>query len=200
MRRLALLACAIGVLSSACNGNHDTGASGLTTSLDFTPPAAGTTNLAWIQDGGGGGDIRIAEVVGRDIPGPFDAYAIEVSFDPTLLEAVSASGGPVLGDCSSIAIAEADNIASGLANMDGVVLYSAALTGSPPPPCSLTGTKTLARITFRALGRGAAPLAFVPDNMDPNSPAGSLFYRRDPQLAVVPVQFYESGAVVNVSR
>ncbi len=201
IRVVTLLTCTFALLGvSGCNGSSDTGASGLNTSLDFMPPAMATGNLVWIEDGGGSGDVRIADVVARDIPGPFDAYAIEVSFDPSILEAVGVSSGSVLSACSPIGIVEADNISSGLANMDGAVLFSAALTGSPPPPCSVTGTVSVAHITFRALGRGDAPLGFIPYNGDPNSPAGSLFYRRDPQLAVVPVQFYDSGAVITVSR
>jgi len=195
-----LTAAMLALLCAGCDGKGDTGASGLQTAIEFTQPDAAATDLVWIRDGGGGGDMRIAEIVARDVTGPFDSYNIEFSFDTAFLEALSFSPGTVLGACSAIQAIELDNVSSGLANTDGTVLFSASLTGSPPPGCSVTGTMTLARITFRARGQGESPLVFIPYNGDPNTPEGSVFFRRDPLLAVVPVQFYDSGATVVATR
>jgi len=188
------------LLAAACSHSGDDGRSGLRIALDLTSPSAGVMDVTWLEDGGGAGGILVMEILARDISSPFDGFDLELTFDPLIATAQSVSSGNLLEICSAGSVLKADNVANGNANISGTILISEALTGASPPGCTFGGTRTLARVTFRAAGRGSSPTGFVPYNGNPNVPAGSRFYRRATSVPEVPVTFFDGSAVLNVTH
>jgi hypothetical protein len=185
------------LLLAACKAADD-GGSDLRISLLFTPPTGGTDNVVWIAGSGRSGGRLLVDVVVRDISFEFDGFNVEVLFDPLVAEVESLASGGVLQACTSLPVLGADNIASGNANATGTLLFSEAISGASPPPCTVAGTTTLARIVFRPRGRGDASLPFVPYNGNPSSPSGSRLYRRVPVNPDVGATFFDSLALIKV--
>jgi hypothetical protein len=187
------------VILFACD-KADDGRSDLKISLGVTPPAGGAGDLVWLAQGDLAGGRLLVDVLARDIASGFDGFNVEILFDPLIVEAANlASGGALLG-CTALPVLAADNISNGNANATGSILFSEAISGPAPPPCTLAGTVTLARIMFRPRGQGTAPLVFVPYNGIPSSPAGSRLFRRDPADPDVGVEFFDGSALIEVRR
>jgi len=194
------LVAAILLLVCSCDSGGNGGSSGLKIALSFTPPPGGITDVAWLAGGGAAGGLLVVDIVARDISSDFDAFDVEVSFDPLIATAQSVVSGGLLESCSSTPVLKAENVSNGNANLTGSILISEAFGGGSPPACTLAGERTVARINFRAFGRGSSDLEFIGFNGDPNSPSGSRFYRRAPSVPQIPVQFFDSGAVIDVTR
>jgi hypothetical protein len=186
-------------LLTACD-TVDDGSSRLHASLDFTPPPGGTGNVLWIAEGGATGSRLLVDLVARDISLEFDGFNVEILFDPLVVEAESITSGGALLGCTTLPVLTADNVANGNANTTGTILIGEAISGSAPPACTIAGTATLARVSFRPRGRGTAALTFVAYNGNPSSPAGSRLFRRNPVIPDVGAQFFDSGALVQVRR
>lgn len=190
--------CALAILATACDGGGGggSGGSGLTVSMSFVPPAAGQ-DLLWLAEGQRDGDLLIVDVMARDITQPFDAYEIEVLFDPLVLRAASSQDGAILPSCSSFGILASDNIGNGGA-ASGTLLVGASAQDSPG--CTSAGERTMARLAFRALRSGTSTLDFVPYNGNPADPRGSRLFRWPAGSASVPVIFFDSQALVTVQQ
>lgn len=190
--------CLLALLATACDGGGggDSGGSGLTVSMSFAPPAAGQ-DLLWLSEGQRDGDLLIVDVMARDITQPFDAYEIEVLFDPLVLRAASFQDGAILPSCSSFGVLPADNIGNGGAAA-GTLLVSAAAQDAPG--CTSAGDRTMARLVFQALRSGTSTLDFVPYNGNPADPRGSRLFRWPTGSASVPVNFFDSQALVTVQQ
>ncbi len=198
VRVLAMAACA--ALAAACDGDdgHDDGSSGLTVSMTSTPPPGG--NVVWIAEGGRGEDVLLVDILARDVTGPFDAYEIEIAFDPALLEARSTEEGGALAACTPLPVLHTDNIGNGGA-ASGTLLLSGVSTEPPGTTgCSVAGTRTLARILFVAVDEGTSTLDFVPFNGDPNDPMGSRLFSTGAGHPVAAVTFFDSQATVTATR
>lgn len=186
-------------LPSCGHGGSDNGGSGLRISLASTPPSGGS-DVVWIAEGGRTGDLLLVDVVSRDISSEFDGFNLEILFDPLVASAQSVSSGGILDGCAPGQVLKVDNVANHNADQTGSILISEAITGSSPPGCTASGLRTISRVTLRARGRGSSTLPFVPYNGDPSAPSGSRFYRTQPSVPDVPVQFFDSGALVEVTR
>src|SRR5262249_14046562 len=106
------------------------------------------------------------------------------------------TSGGVLDACTSLGVLKLDNVGNGNANQSGSILVSEALPGSSPPGCTVTGVATLTRIPLRAAGHRTTPLTFVPFN----GTSGSRLYRTQPSVPELAVQFFDSGALLDVRR
>ena len=183
----------------ACD-KADDGRSVLRISLGVTPPASGTGDLVWIAEGAQPGGGLLVDVLARDISVGFDGFNVELSFDPLIAAADKLTSGGALLGCTALPVLAADNISNGNANATGSILFSEVISGPAPPPCTLAGTVTLARILFRPRGQGATTLPFVPYNGNASSPAGSRLFRRDPADPDVGVGFFDGSALIEVGR
>jgi len=183
----------------SCDSGGD-GSSGLRIDFSSTPPLGGVTDVVWLASGGTAGGLLVVDIVARDISSDFDGFDLEVSFDPLIATAHSIVSGGLLEGCSSDPVLKAENVSNGNANLTGSILISEAFGGGAPPACTVSGERTVARINFRAAGRGSSDLDFVAFNGDPNSPSGSRFYRRAPSVPQIPAQFFDGGALIHVTR
>ena len=198
-RVLIVAACA--ALAVACDEDdeHDDGSSGLTVSMTSNAPPPGG-NVAWIAEAGRGEDLLLVDVVARDITGPFDAYEIEIAFDPALLEARATEEGGALAACTSLPVLHTDNIGNGGA-ASGTLLLSGVSTEAPGTTgCSVAGTRSLARILFAAIDEGTSTLDFVPFNGDPNDPRGSRLFSTGAGNPVTVVTLFDSQATITGTR
>src|SRR5262245_16187993 len=103
-RNLALLgACLACLAATGCNGDDsgESGPSGLTVSMTAVPPPPGL-DVVWMAEGGRTGDLLLVDILARDIGQTFDAFEIEISFDPLLLQARSSAEGGALDACTSL--------------------------------------------------------------------------------------------------
>ena len=177
--------------------------SALGISMTLSPPPGGTSDVVWVAQGGGSGDVLIVDVMARDITQDFDSFNVEIEFDPLLLEARHYASLGVLETCAGgLGVLACDNVSAcgSSANTTGTILAGESITGTMPPGCTLSGELPLGRITFRARARGTSSLPFVPFNGDPDNPQGSRFARRVPPMIEVPVLFFDSGASIDVTR
>ncbi len=188
-------------LLSGCHGDDEiSGDTGLEISMTSTPPSAGTASVVWLQEGPSGGDVLVAEILARDITEEFDSFNLEILFDPVIVQARSYESGDVLDGCAmGLPVLKLENLASGDADATASMLITESITAPLPPGCTINGTRTLGRITFRARGRGRSMPAFVPFNMDPNNPEGSFLARRDPAIPAIAVTFFDSAALIEVT-
>ena len=187
-------------LAPACSHDGSTGGSSLHLSLSFAPPGAAVADVVWIASGAGAGGTLQVDVVARDISTQFDGFDLEIMFDPLIARAQSVATGGVLDGCSGSPVLKADNVGNDNANQTGTILISESIAGISPPGCTLSGERALTRIVFTATGRGAAPIDFVDFNGDPNAPSGTRLYRTQPSVPEIPVQLFDSGAELNVTR
>jgi hypothetical protein len=198
-RRIAAWMGALGalwLLPAACgggNGGSDGGGSELTVSMSFVSPAAGQ-DLLWLAEGQRDGDFLIVDVMARDITQPFDAYEVEVLFDPMVLRAASTQDGMILPSCSSLIILASDNIGNGGASSGSLLMSASALDD---PACTSPGERVLARLAFQGLRPGTSTLAFVPYNGDPADPRGSRLFG---PMGPAAVSFVDSQALVTVQQ
>ena len=192
------------MLSSACaGGDGASSGSALAISITLSPPPGGTTDVVWVAEGGGNGNILIVDVMARDVTQDFDSLNIEIQFDPLVLEAQRYTSLGVLTACAGgFGVLACDNVSTcgTSANATGTILASESIIGTMPPGCTLPGEAPLGRITFRARARGSSSLSFVPFNGDTVNPQGSRLARRAPAVIEVPVLFFDSGALIEVTR
>jgi len=171
--------------------------------MTLSPPPGGTTDVVWVAQGGGSGDLLIVDVLARDITQDFDSINIEIRFDPLVLEAQRYSSLGVLDTCAGgLGVLACDNVSTcgSSANTTGTILASESIIGTMPPGCTVSGELPLGRITFRARARGMSSIPFVAFNGDPDNPQGSRFARRAPPVLEVPILFFDSGALIEVTR
>lgn len=196
----SLIALILMTLATACSHDGSTGGSSLHLSLSFAPPGAAVADVVWIASGAGAAGTLQVDVVARDISTQFDGFNLEITFDPLIARAQSVATGGVLDGCSGSPVLKADNVGNDNANQTGTILISESIAGGSPPGCTLSGEHALARITFTAIGRGAAPVDFVGFNGDPNAPSGTRLYRTQPAVPEIPVQLFDSDAELDVTR
>ena len=187
MRRRSASGCtvlALGLTLAACGdgGGHDGQSSGLTVSMSFVPPAGGQ-DLLWLAEGQRNGDLLTVDVIARDITQPFDAYEVEVLFDPLVLRATSTQDGPLLASCSGQQNLTVNNILSGGAAMGSLLVGGVA---QDAPGCTLAGQQTLVRLTFKAIEAGTSELDFG---------SGSRLFRTGGPASIA-VTFFDSQASV----
>jgi hypothetical protein len=196
---LTVIAPAALVFTPSCKGDDDNsdGGSGLEIAMTVTPPAGGETDLVYFAEIASSGDLLLVDVRARDVSSDFDAYDVEISFDPVVAEAFALTQGSLLEFCSGQQTFKADNVATN-ANSTGNITFSAQLTGPMPPPCTVMGDQQLARITFRAKGTGSFPLEFIPYNQDPNNPAGTHLSRTMPPVPAVAITPHDGQAMIEV--
>lgn len=197
-RVLAVAACAAVAVGCDGDGGHDD-ASGLTVSMTSNSPPPGG-NVVWIAEGGRGEDLLLVDILARDVTGPFDAFEVEIEFDPTLLEARSTEDGGALAACTSLPVLHTDNIGNGGAASGRLLLSSVSTEPPGTTECSVAGTRSLARILFVAIGAGTSTLDFVPFNSDPNNPLGSRLFSTGAGHPVAAVTFFDSQATVTGTR
>ncbi|HKY31285.1 MAG TPA: cohesin domain-containing protein [Candidatus Polarisedimenticolia bacterium] len=190
-----LLCFVLALTLASCGGDRGgTGGSDAGIAMTFTPPGPGQ-DLLWIADGGRAGGLQFADVLVRDVTLPFDAYQIEITFDPLVLAAAGFSSGHILDACSQQVPLEADNITNGQIGSSGRAVFSAAAPAGTG--CTVAGTRLLARIAFSPLGGGESAVRFLAYNDDPGAPEGSRLLSL-PDALPVPVEFFDSAAVISV--
>lgn len=192
---LALLVC-----SMACHGGGDTGDSRLVIAMTSSTPPGGLTDVVWLAEGGSSSRMLQVDVLSRDLLEEFDGLNLELLFDPSVAEVVAVSGAGLLPACTGVGAVTAENVSNGNANTTGVILYSEQLPGGTPPGCTTSGDMVVARVVFRARGRGMTGLDFAPAAGDPNNPTGSRLFRRDPPVPRTGAQFFDGGAQLEVTR
>lgn len=194
------------VLLLGCNGNDPSGGSSLEIFLTASAPPPGSSSVVFVEEGAGGGDLVIVDLLVRDITDEFDGFNIEIMFDPLVAEASGYTSAGILDACAGgLTVLKCDNISSCStpatnANSTGSIIISESIIGSTPPGCTASGLRKIGSLSFRAAGRGTSTLPFIPFNNDPISPQGSRFVRRSPAVTELPVEFFDSGALLEVTR
>jgi len=158
-------------------------------------------DVVWIDEGGRIGDLLLVDILARDIDQVFNAYEIEVAFDPLRLQARGSSEGGALDACTGLPILHTDNIGNGDAAATGRLLVSGVSTDpAGTTQCTVPGTRVLTTITFAAIAEGTSSLGFIPYNNDPMDPRGARLFSTGPGLPVAAVTFFDSQASVTGSR
>jgi len=175
----------LGTLASGCSGGSGSepdvilgGGGGSTLYVpSFQPdqPAPGSGTVAMEQAIALGDAVTVA--IGVTGATNVQSASMEITFDPIEVEYVDWSCGDLLFPCPGAMLVDP--------NVPGHLLIGVAQLGSGPG-VDVTGTKTLIRLTFRAIGPGPSQLDFDPT-------ATALL---DPDLQDIPGIEWSGGWIV----